>query len=85
MLRATKKSKRTAEETVTRNKLNVKSAAASRINIKSTSSRQRAPRIHGICLAAATLGVSRVHLWKVLTGRRTSERLKARYDALVKG
>jgi uncharacterized C2H2 Zn-finger protein len=26
-----------------------------------------------------------VHLWKVLTGRRTSERLKARYDALVKG
>ena len=31
------------------------------------------------------LGVSRIHLWFVLTGQRESEGLMARYEALKRG
>ena len=34
----------------------------------------------GICKAALDLGVSRVHLWKVLTGRRESASLMRRWE-----
>lgn len=36
----------------------------------------------GICADAATLGVSRIHLWLVLTGARRSLTLTRRYQAL---
>ncbi len=39
-------------------------------------------RFPGIGADAAKLGVSRVHLWLVLTGRRTSHSLRSRYHAL---
>jgi malate synthase len=39
-------------------------------------------RFQGIIRDAETLRVSRVHLWKVLTGRRKSLRLSSRYAAL---
>lgn len=39
-------------------------------------------RFHRIVADAQTLGVSRVHLWQVLTGRRQSKTLLARYRAL---
>jgi len=38
--------------------------------------------IVGICGDAETLGVDRVHLYKVLTGQRESKRLLAQYKAL---
>lgn len=37
--------------------------------------------IPGICADARRLGVSRMHLWAVLTGRRESEPLMRRYRA----
>jgi len=37
----------------------------------------------GISNHAEELGVSRPHLWMVLTGRRVSRSLTARYNALV--
>lgn len=45
---------------------------------------RRAPRarIPGICEDAATLGVNRSHLYRVLTGRRQSRSLLERYAAL---
>ena len=36
----------------------------------------------GITADAEALGCSRVHLWFVITGQRTSKRLSARYQAL---
>jgi len=45
-------------------------------------SNTRAPRIKGICADAETLGVSRWHLFCVLTGRRQSPTLEAAYEAL---
>ena len=36
----------------------------------------------GIVADSAALGVTRVHLWLVLTGRRESQPLLARYAAL---
>ena len=39
-------------------------------------------RIRGIGADAETLGVSRQHLWAVLTERRTSRPLLARFEAL---
>lgn len=45
---------------------------------------KRAPRIKGICADAETLGVSRVHLHKVLSGRRKSASLLRRYHDLQK-
>lgn len=39
------------------------------------------PRFPKIGLAAAALGVDRSHLWRVLTGRRRSRSLSARYAA----
>lgn len=36
-------------------------------------------RFKGICADAIALNVTRVHLWKVLTGRRESKPLLARY------
>jgi len=36
----------------------------------------------GIGADADTLGCNRVHLWKVLTGRRVSKSLMARYNEL---
>lgn len=38
--------------------------------------------IPGICADARELGVSRMHLWAVLSGRRESDGLVARYRAL---
>jgi len=38
--------------------------------------------IPGICADARRLGVSRMHLWAVLSGRRESDGLVARYQAL---
>ena len=42
------------------------------------------PRFKGICAAAKELDCSRVHLWHVLTGRRQSKSLLARYRQLPK-
>lgn len=39
-------------------------------------------RFPGICRHARALGVSRVTLWRVLTGAWELPKLKARYDAL---
>ena len=39
----------------------------------------------GIGNHADQLGVNRIHLWKVLTGRRESRSLMARYDELTGG
>ena len=39
-------------------------------------------RFPGITRDAAELGVTRVHLWKVLTGRRSSLSLTRRYSEL---
>jgi hypothetical protein len=39
-------------------------------------------RLRGIYQAAKALGVSRSHLWRVLTGRRSSASLLSRYEAL---
>lgn len=36
----------------------------------------------GICEDAKALGVSRIHLYLVLTGQRMSHRLTSRYNAL---
>lgn len=41
-------------------------------------------RFPGIEKDAKFLGVSRVHLWSVLTGKRTSARLTKEYAALKK-
>lgn len=38
-------------------------------------------RFAGIGEAAQALGVDRTHLWRVLTGRRQSRSLSARYAA----
>ena len=43
----------------------------------------RAVTYPGIVGHAAELGVGRVHLWMVLTGRRVSRSLTARYNALT--
>lgn len=43
---------------------------------------QAASRIRGITEAAAALRVTRQHLWQVLTGKRISPKLLARYIAL---
>ncbi len=40
--------------------------------------------IPGICADAQKLGVSRMHLWAVLSGRRESDGLVARYMELKK-
>ena len=45
--------------------------------------RQGPARFPGITRHAKELGVSRIHLWNVLTGRRESRSLTARYQALV--
>jgi hypothetical protein len=39
----------------------------------------------GICTDADNLGCTRWHLFAVLTGRRHSPKLKARYEALKNG
>jgi hypothetical protein len=49
-----------------------------------TGRKTRSKRIAGICSAAKTLGVTRGHLWAVLTKRRESKPLLARYRALEK-
>jgi hypothetical protein len=41
--------------------------------------RGRGPSVAGICQAAAQLGVTRQHLWCVLSGQRESKPLTARY------
>lgn len=46
---------------------------------------RRAVRFKGICAQAEELGVDRIHLWKVITGRRESRSLLARYQSLVGG
>ena len=49
-----------------------------------TKTKPRAKRIAGICDAAKKCGVTRGHLWAVLTNRRESQPLLARYQALRK-
>ena len=44
--------------------------------------KKRAPRIVGICRDALALGVTREHLYRVLSGRLESRRLLNRYAAL---
>jgi hypothetical protein len=39
----------------------------------------RQPRIKGLCAAAEALGVHRTHLYLVLSGKRESASLRARY------
>jgi hypothetical protein len=51
--------------------------------VRSKSKARRAARIKGLCAAAAALGVHRTHLYLVLSGRRESASLRARYEALV--
>lgn len=41
-------------------------------------------RFPGISLAAAELGVSRNHLWQVLSGKRESKPLMSRWKAWLK-
>lgn len=43
---------------------------------------KREDRFPGIGEDALTLGVERTHLWRVLTGRRTSKSLLERYERL---
>lgn len=43
---------------------------------------KRPRRILGIVRDAAAIGVTRFHLWRVLTGRRQSRSLLERYQAL---
>jgi len=50
---------------------------------KSESKRQ--VQFVGICADAAKLGVTREHLYRVLTGRRTSHSLLRRYQELKQG
>jgi len=49
---------------------------------KSVKSKPRRKRIVGITAAAVALGVTRFHLYKVLTGKRESAPLLKRYLAL---
>lgn len=44
--------------------------------------REKRHVIPGICADAKKLGVSRMHLWAVLSGRRESDGLVARYREL---
>lgn len=44
--------------------------------------RKRGPRIRGVCADAAALGVTAEHLALVLRGKRQSESLRTRYQAL---
>jgi hypothetical protein len=46
--------------------------------------RNKRVRYAGISKHAQELGVSRIHLWYVLEGRRESRRLKERYHALIR-
>ena len=45
--------------------------------------RRKMVEFPGISVYAEELGVRREHLWMVLTGRRVSRSLTARYNALV--
>lgn len=47
-----------------------------------TAKGKRNIRFRGVCKDALQLGVSRVHLYLVLSGRRESKRLLQRYEAL---
>ena len=47
-----------------------------------TKIRKRAPKIRGLCADAEELGVTRMHLWAVLKGKRESRSLTRRYKAL---
>lgn len=47
--------------------------------------RRTKTEITGIVADARALGVSRMHLWAVLNGRRESEPLLARYASLRRG
>jgi|GEM_PF-3846276 hypothetical protein len=48
--------------------------------------RKRGPtRFRGICADAEALGVTREHLWLVLTGHRVSRPLSCRYRDLKRG
>ena len=46
--------------------------------------KRRRVRFPGICTHADLLGVTREHLWQVLSGRRESRRLMKRYLELTK-
>lgn len=52
--------------------------------VEARSRLKRQSRHEGICDQAKALGVSRVHLWKVLTGRRTSQSLMREYRKIKK-
>jgi len=45
---------------------------------------KRKIKFKGICKDAETLGVTRMHLFKVLNGNRESQPLLKRYEALKK-
>lgn len=47
--------------------------------------KRRKVKFPGICADAQILGCHRVHLYEVLTGKRTSHSLKQRYHAMKKG
>jgi hypothetical protein len=51
---------------------------------KTKSQQKRRTRFPGICTDAELLGVSREHLYRVLTGERESKSLLERYRALAK-
>lgn len=44
--------------------------------------KSRRPAVQGICAAAGLLNVTRQHLLAVISGKRTSPKLLARYRAL---
>lgn len=52
---------------------------------KGNTRRRRVINFPGIGNQADQLGVNRIHLWKVLTGRRESRSLMARYEQLTGG
>ena len=49
---------------------------------KANKKQKRAKPIKGITADAVTLGVTREHLWRVLTGKRKSPGLLKRYEDL---
>ena len=58
---------------------------AGALSRKGVQTARRAADITGICRDAQRLGVTRVHLYLVLKGRRHSARLMNRYAALKGG
>ena len=58
--------------------------AAAKVELKNRGHSVRRVKYHDIVADAASLGVTRQHLWSVLKGQRTGRSLLARYADLKK-